>query len=223
MYTGSERFTAAAGDAFLLPADEEHGGTSDSDGSVSFIWLHFLASDSDASALLASLPRLISSVGSTPLPSLARTLLHKSRLALYKSEVLDAAAALFVLEYGTWGADVSEKEGGELIHRAREWVRINSDKPLSVTDVAAELGYNADYLSALFKRKSGESLKSYIDSMRMNALRTQLLTTDLPLKSIAADFGFQDYKAFLKFFTYHEGMTPTEYREACYMTHKNNK
>ena len=54
MYTGSERFTAAAGDAFLLPADEEHGGTSDSDGRVSFIWLHFLASDADASALLAS-------------------------------------------------------------------------------------------------------------------------------------------------------------------------
>ena len=223
MYTGKESFTAVAGDAFLLPADEEHGGTAESGGRVSFIWLHFLASDSEASALLLSLPRLISSVGSTPLPSLARTLLHKSRLALYKSEVLDAAAALFVLEYEAWSISAIKAEGRELIHRAREWVRINSDKPLSVSDVAAELGYNADYLSALFKRKSGESLKSYIDSMRMNALRTQLLTTDSPLKNIAADFGFQDYKAFLKFFTYHEGMTPTEYREACYMTHKNNK
>lgn len=223
MYTGGERFTAVAGDAFLLPADEEHGGTADSDGRVSFIWLHFLASDADASSLLASLPRLIFSVGATPIPSLARTLLHKSRLKLYRSELLDTTAALFTLEYEAWAEEVGGGEGKALIQKIREWVRINSDKPLTVTDVAAELGYNADYVSSVFKRKTGESLKSYIDTVRMNALRTQLLTTDIPLKSIAADFGFQDYKAFLKFFTYHEGMTPTEYREACYMTHKNNK
>ena len=223
MYTGDERFKAHPGDVFVLPADTEHGGGGDSDGRVSFIWMHFSVADSAASDFLSSLPRIIPSVKETPIPNLARTLLHKSRLSLYKQDVLDATAVLFALEYETWGADISEKEGGELIHRAREWVRINSDKQLTVADVAAELGYNGDYLSALFKRKTGESLKSYIETMRMNALRTQLLTTDAPLKKISSDFGFQDYKAFLKFFTYHEGMTPTEYREACYMTHKNNK
>jgi AraC-like DNA-binding protein len=223
MFTGDEHFTAHSGDIFLLPSDEEHGGTADSEARVSFIWMHFSAVDSTASAYLSSLPRIIPSVKETPIPSLSRSLLHKSRFLLYKHDVLDATAALFAMEYETWGAAVSKEEGRELIHRAREWVRINADKQLTVTDVAAEFGYNADYLSSLFKRKNGESLKSYIDAMRMNALRTQLLTTDKPLKNIAIDFGFQDYKAFLKFFTYHEGMTPTEYREACYMTHKNNK
>ena len=35
--------------------------------------------------------------------------------------------------------------------------------------------------------------------------------------------GFDDYRAFLKFFRYHEGLTPTEFRNLYYNTHTNNK
>ncbi len=223
IYAGEESFSLKAGDALLLPSGIEHGGSEYSAERVSFIWMHFLAEDAAAEAHLASLPRLVKSVGSTPLPSLARTLLHKSRLSVYKKDLLDTSAALFVLEYETWARVSSLDGGGELVQRVSEWVRINSDKPLTVKDVACEFGYNPDYLSSLFRRKTGGSLKAIIDEGRMNALRTELLTTDTPLKQIAMDHAFADYKSFLKFFTYHEGMTPTEYREACYMTHKNNK
>ena len=223
IYAGEESFHIKAGDALLLPAGVEHGGSEESAERVSFIWMHFLTEDAAAEAHLSSLPRLVKSVGATPLPSLARTILHKSRLSVYKKDLLDASAALFVLEYETWSGKCALDKGGALIQRVGEWVRINSDKPLTVIDVADEFGYNPDYLSSLFRRKTGGSLKSLIDEGRMNALRTALLTTDTPLKQIAMDHSFADYKAFLKFFTYHEGMTPTEYRESCYMTHKNNK
>ena len=109
------------------------------------------------------------------------------------------------------------------MNKIREWVRINSEKPLRVSDIAGEFGYNVDYLARIFKKITGISIKTFINDMRMNLLRNQLLSTDLPLKRIASDFGFDDYKSFLKFFTYHEGVTPTEFRESCYMTHKNKR
>ena len=223
LYSGENTFTAKAGDVFLFAPGFEHGGTEYSEEIVSFIWMHFTCTDAKTKELISSLAHLIPSVSATPIPSIARTLLHKSRLSFYNREVLDVTTALLILEYQAWAGERLREDGRELIQRVREWVRINSDKLLTVNGVAEEFGYNPDYLSTLFRRKTGGALKSLIVDMRMNALRTQLSTTDLPLKRIAMDFEFQDYKAFLKFFTYHEGITPTEYRESCYMTYKNNK
>ena len=97
------------------------------------------------------------------------------------------------------------------------------ERAIRVGEIAYALGYNPDYLARVFKKRTGDSIKAYIDDIKMNFIRNQLLSTDLPLERIALDFGFEDYKAFLKFLTYHEGITPTEFRESCYMTHKNNR
>ena len=50
-----------------------------------------------------------------------------------------------------------------------------------------------------------------------------LLETEHTLAEVADLSGFTDYKLFLKFFKYHEGMTPTEFREVYYSQHTNNR
>lgn len=42
------------------------------------------------------------------------------------------------------------------------------------------------------------------------------------MQEIAAKSGFSDYKLFLKYFRYHEGVTPSEFRSAYYKIHTNN-
>ena len=130
------------------------------------------------------------------------------------------AATLLFAEYEVFSKENSNSGDG-LVNRMQEWVRINSEKSIGVAEVAEEFGYNVDYAARIFKKRTGISLKEFINDMRMNFLRNQLHSTDLPLKRIASDSGFEDYKSFLKFFTYHEGVTPTEFRKSCYMTHKN--
>ena len=44
----------------------------------------------------------------------------------------------------------------------------------------------------------------------------------LKRKEIAEKYGFSDYKYFLKYFKYHEGISPTEYRQTYYNLHMNN-
>ena len=221
LYEGERRFDAASGDVFIFAPGIEHGGVEFSRGTASFFWVH-VSADKEASLILSSFPKVMPSVKHTQIPILARQLLHRASHSVYSSEIRDLFATMLFAEY-----EVLAKEtvtvGDALINKIREWVRINVEKPLLVCDIAREFGYNEDYIARIFKERVGMPLKAFINDMRMNALRNQLLSTDLPLKRIASDFGFADYKTFLKFFTYHEGITPTEFRESCYMTRKNNK
>ena len=107
--------------------------------------------------------------------------------------------------------------------RVREWVRINSDRRLDVGQIADHFGYNPDYLCRLIRANYGCSLKELIAEHKMNDIKKQLLNTDHTLLQIASDLGFADYKQFLKFFRYHQGMTPTEFRSVYYSTHTNNR
>lgn len=220
LYEGELRFSIGAGDAFLLAPGIEHGGLELSRGTTSFFWVHVSADKAD-SAILSALPKVMRSANFTQIPTLARQLIHRANHSVYSSEIKDMAATLLFSEYEVF-ASKNADNGDGLVNKIREWVRINSEKPIRVCDVAHEFGYNVDYVARVFKKRTGVSIKLFINDMRMNFLRNQLLSTDMPLKRIASDFGFEDYKSFLKFFTYHEGVTPTEFRESCYMTHKNN-
>ena len=57
----------------------------------------------------------------------------------------------------------------------------------------------------------------------MTHIKRLLLETEHTLAEVADMSGFTDYKLFLKFFRYHEGMTPTEFRKVYYSQHTNNR
>jgi len=121
-----------------------------------------------------------------------------------------------------------------LVNRAAEWIRSNSHSPIKASDVAEYLECNTDYLSRLFRKQYGKNLKQFIDFNRMEYIKKQLLNceqsskhgsriTPGALKEIASECGFEDYKAFLKYFKYHEKMTPTEFCSIYTKTHINHQ
>ena len=65
-------------------------------------------------------------------------------------------------------------------------------------------------------------LKQYISETKLCRIKTLLLSPDYSLQEIASMTGFSEYKYFLKFFRYHEGSTPTEFRSLYFNTHMNN-
>lgn len=224
LFVEDEKIDVREGDAVLFPAGASHGGYRDSEERVSFLWLHVFAEDREAKEYLEALPLYIKTASSTQLPLMMRQILHRANHAIYPAEMNDMTSRQIAMEYSIWSKE-QWGFGSEmgLVNKIKEWIRINSDSRITVSDIAREFSYNEDYITRYFSKKTGLSLKSYIDGARMNVLRSKLMTTDQPLKIIASESGFDDYKAFLKFFTYHEGATPTEFRESCYMTRRNNK
>jgi YesN/AraC family two-component response regulator len=92
-----------------------------------------------------------------------------------------------------------------------------------VADVARQFNYNEDYLSRVFKTFYPDGLKAHIDAVKMQRIKHDLINESISLADISARYSFGDYKYFLKYFKYHEGVSPTKYRQAYYNLHTNNK
>ena len=110
-----------------------------------------------------------------------------------------------------------------LFSAVKEWVRVNCDLPIKVSDVADHFRYNVDYLNRVFKRFYPAGLKAFIDEQKLQRIKASLLNDSSTLWEIAEKYGFSDYKYFLKYFKYHEGVSPTEYRQMYCNLHTNNK
>ena len=93
-------------------------------------------------------------------------------------------------------------------------MRRNIKNPITAADVGREFGYNPDYLTALFKENFGMGLKEYINAHKLRKAEEYLKGTDCPVKEIAAMLGFASANQFIKYFTYHEGVSPSRYRTA---------
>lgn len=224
LYEGDRQLTANAGDVVFFRPGAEHGGFSESEETVSFFWIHGKAVSVDANAALDRLPLHAVGLQHTQIPLLCKQLLNVSSTPQYPDSVHNALLGILLTEYAIHTQPRTEQESAEdrLVNDISEYIRINAMHTLHTSDIAVHFGYNEDYLTRLFRRMHGVGLKGYIDRMRMGYIRTLLVSTDLPLKSIAAQSGFDDYKAFLKYFSYHEDMTPTELRRRFYRMHTNN-
>ena len=105
----------------------------------------------------------------------------------------------------------------------KEYVRINRNRDISVAKIAEELGYNVDYVGKLFKKHTNVGIKQYIAQSRLSYAKELLFTTTLSVKEVAEKMGYENEKLFIKFFIYHEKITPTAYRNLYAHTHLNNE
>ena len=131
-----------------------------------------------------------------------------ARVTKKTGECLDYLTRLVLIElyYNSKKSDI-----GYVAQRAAAWIDANSHAPITEKQLADTLGYNADYLNRLFKTSYSKSIKQYINDKRMEFIKGLMLCENLPLKEVAARTGFSEYKYFLKFFKYHEKITPTEF------------
>lgn len=94
------------------------------------------------------------------------------------------------------------------IHR-----HISRTEMLTATKIAAHHGVSVHYIGALFKKLAGMTLQDYINDCRQNIIERKLMTTELSITQLAADFNFTDESHFNKSFKKYWGMSPLKYRE----------
>jgi len=87
-------------------------------------------------------------------------------------------------------------------------------EPMSLADVAAELGLSAGYLTTVVRRKTGRTVQQWITERRMQAARRLLNETDLPIAEISRQIGYRDVSYFTRRFRREHGMSPLRWRRA---------
>jgi len=220
----------------FLKAGEEHFGFKPSIDKLSYFWVHFQVAEVlkvySEEKLLESLPRVSDSQQQNIyiMPELGKIymvekvpLLYNQLLDFarhenpYSSQIANYALSILVMEISQEYLDQQNKEKKNIppsIARIMEWIQANCYQPISVASIAKEFGYNADYLSTLFKKTAKNSLTHYINKSRVDIAKSILLHYDISIKEAAYSCGFSDEKYFMKTFKTFENMTPTQYKQA---------
>jgi AraC family transcriptional regulator, arabinose operon regulatory protein len=86
------------------------------------------------------------------------------------------------------------------------------DRPLCVSDLASLANLSPSHYSALFRRLTGHSPKSYFTRLRVDRAAALLQSTDASVKTIAAMLGYDDALYFSRTFRAACGISPSGYR-----------
>lgn len=206
------------GDALLLLPGTVHTGSRISEGVTEFFWMHFLTDNIDCFGL----GKTVSAEGEYITLNLFRELLHVANTEGMPAYAKDFSCGSIITHLSAIGKG-TENGATSAFSKISEWVRMNIRQDMKVADIAEIFGYNKTYISRLFKRYSGLTLKDYINRERIKCAKELLLTTESSIKDIAFDLGFGDENLFVKFFKYHENMSPTKFRNMYFNIHMNNK
>lgn len=213
-----EAYTASKGELLLLGPDIRHAGTRSSPAGTSFYWVHFTVSD--FAALNLARRHLVFPDGYKFAP-LFKQLLHVANSPVYPAYAAEMVLGIILAEASVAGTDQNRQTS--LLKDCAEWIRINSDRKLTVSQVADQFNYHSDYLCSIFQKITNLSLKQYINAQRIQYIKSLLVTTNYSMKQLAVFLGWDNENQLNHYFKYHEKISPSQYRNLYTSTHLNKR
>lgn len=107
----------------------------------------------------------------------------------------------------------SKYQYNNTIQNLLRYIESHYTKNISLESTANDLGYSKFYLSRIFSNKIGYQFNDYVNRLRMNKAQKLLISTDMPIFTIAMDCGFESLRNFNRVFKNYTGITPTEFRK----------
>ena len=109
--------------------------------------------------------------------------------------------------------NVLGREDGDPVEQAMSFIQEHLQSKLSRQEVAEQVHLNPEYLSKLFRKEMGLSLKDYILTEKMKQAASLLTDSNLPIGLIASKVGFDNFSHFSRTFQNYYKMPPKDYRQ----------
>ena len=104
-----------------------------------------------------------------------------------------------------------EEEQNNVIHTIQDYIRINCMKTINAKMLADVYAFNYDYLRRMFKKKTGITLKDYIQKEKIKYAISLLQNKTYSIKEVASMAGFSSASHFGSVFKEDTGQTPKEF------------
>ena len=209
-----KKYTLNKNNIIILEPGKPHKGFVLSRPPTAFYWLHFRTD--------MPMPfKIYCGNNFIETKLLIKKILHISNTPAYPKISADACALMIFNELEALGRNTDS--ANHLSHKIAEYIRININENISVSTVAEHFGYHPDYMGKIFKNSFNTGIKNYISKQKISAAKNMLISTDLSIKQVANALGYSEENLFLKFFKYHEEISPAEFRNLYRATHMNNK
>lgn len=96
---------------------------------------------------------------------------------------------------------------------ALQYIHFNYNKNIHIQDIADYIGITRSYLFYIFNKKLQMSPQKYLLNYRIEQAKNLLASTDIFIKDIAHNVGYEDSLAFSKMFRNATGYSPSAYRK----------
>jgi transcriptional regulator GlxA family with amidase domain len=104
------------------------------------------------------------------------------------------------------------RHGDALVERAQGWLDTNMTRDITISGVARAVSVSERTLVRRFTSAVGQSPLEYLQSIRLQAARALLETSDMNVQEIAHQIGYQDASSFGRLFRRGIGISPGAYR-----------
>ena len=105
------------------------------------------------------------------------------------------------------------KEASKMVQRAREMMFSAETRDLSLEETARRLGTSYSNFRRTFREHTGVGPHQYRLHLKLNHARDLLSNTELSIKEVAFQSGFEEEQYFCRFFKKTMGKTPSSYRK----------
>ncbi|WP_239634706.1 response regulator [Paenibacillus sp. H1-7] len=108
---------------------------------------------------------------------------------------------------------VSQGKCRKEIVLAKQRIADRLAEPITLTQIAEDVGLSSFYFSRLFREEVGESFNEYVTRLRMDKAVHLLKSTTLKVYEVAEQVGIPSYRYFSVLFRNRTGVSPTEYKK----------
>lgn len=98
------------------------------------------------------------------------------------------------------------------IHSIIKFIQNNLDQPLSIEQLAKQVGLSSTHFRRIFSKATGMTTHQFIMHMRLKKARELLTNTDMPMIQISTSLGFHSQSHFTACFKKMHAVTPARYR-----------
>ncbi|NOZ19875.1 MAG: AraC family transcriptional regulator [Planctomycetes bacterium] len=224
---GAKWFEAKEGDVCIFPSQLEHSDTFlKRSRSYSLLWFS-LGNDEIGSHLTrysrsagfnvlfrtfcdtaVSAPRLMKDLSdmaaSGPVTGASLVRLKACLLELC-SLVLNHSLQMGAKERGDWRS--------KMVDEVMEHIRDHYPESPSLAEISDHVRLSPNYLCSLFRKHTGQTIFTFLNSIRMKKAEELLLGTTLSVKEIAKQTGFRSAHYFSRTFRRIHGTSPSVFRE----------
>ena len=119
--------------------------------------------------------------------------------------------------YERTASAVRRKGSGKGLQNAvqiKTYIDENLTKDISLASISEHVNYSPTYVSKIFRQHYGMSYIDYLNSQRVKLSQSLLASTELSVKEIGFQVGFNNMQSFFRIFKRYTGLTPLQYRES---------
>lgn len=129
-------------------------------------------------------------------------------------EEINSLQHMMVLDFCQRVSDAKLPEGiSAEVYRCASFIRSNTNRPLSVDDVAKQVHRSSSYMMKLFKQELGTHITTFITQCKLEEAKRLLQYSDRSLAEISNYLCFSSQSYFQNVFKKQYGITPMQYRK----------